>query len=225
MVDLRSSRYRLGTELRRARMNTSLHYHLAGLGQSGAQSAVLGLATAASADPEPISKAVLSVATLITSFFAQPNYSKIATTEIVNQAEVLLKNNLAAWQGLPAIQRNSATQAAALQNFDAVWTQVQQACLGGNYGSAGNACIADREQGACHFQANGQCWNWFIGYRDPISNDPAVAANAASPSSSTVSVGTAITAAAAAAAGVPSDSSTLFLLAGAAVLVFMVMSA
>lgn len=205
-------------------MNTSLHYHLAGLGQSGAQGAVLGLATAASADPEPISKAVLSVATLITSFFAQPNYSKIATTEIVNQAEVLLKNNLAAWQSLPASQKNAATQAAALQNFDAVWTQVQQACLGGNYGSAGNACIADREQGACHFQANGQCWNWFIGYRDPIANDPAVVANAASPSSSTVSVGTAITAAAAAAAGVSSDPS-LLLLAGAAVLVFMVMSA
>ena len=32
----------------------------------------------------------------------------------------------------------------------------------------------DRKQGACHYQVNGQCWNWFIGYRDPIANDPAV---------------------------------------------------
>lgn len=208
-------------------MNTSTHYHLAGLGQSGTQSAVFGLATAASADPEPISKAVLSVAALITSFFGQPNYAKIATTGIVNQAEVLLKNNLNAWQSLPASQKNAATQAAALQNFDNVWTQVQQACLGGGYGSAGNACLADRQQGACHFQSNGQCWNWFIGYRDPIANDPAVAVNAASPSSSTVSTGTAITAAAGAAgaAVISGDPTTLFLLAGAAALVFMVMSA
>jgi hypothetical protein len=28
---------------------------------------------------------------------------------------------------------------------------------------------------AAHYQP-GQCWNWFIGYRDPIANDPQVAA-------------------------------------------------
>lgn len=204
-------------------MNTSLHYHLAGLGQSGAQTAVVGLATAAGADPEPISKAVLSVAALITSFFGQPDYAKIATTEIVNKAEVLLKSNLAAWQSLPAGQKNSATQAAALSNFDNVWIEVEQACLGGGYGSAGNACLADRQQAGCHFQVNGQCWNWFTGYRDPIAHDPAVAVNAASPSSGTVSVGTDITAAAGATAGVSVDP-TLLLLAGAALVAFMVLS-
>lgn len=205
-------------------MNTSTHYHLAGLGQSGGQMGASIIATAASADPEPISKAILTVGALITSFFSHPDYSKIATTEIVNQAEVLLKNNLTAWQSLPAAEKNSATQQAALENFDSVWTQVEQACLGGNYGSAGNACLADRQQGACHFQANGQCWNWFIGYRDPIANDPAVAANMAAPSSGTISTGPIVTAAAAAAGVTGGDSTGLLLLAGAAVLVFMVMS-
>ena len=41
------------------------------------------------------------------------------------------------------------------------------------------ACIADRQRGGCHYQSNGQCWNWFIGYRDPIANDPQVAASMA----------------------------------------------
>ena len=27
---------------------------------------------------------------------------------------------------------------------------------------------------------NGQCWNWFTGYRDPIANDPQVTLNTAS---------------------------------------------
>ena len=48
------------------------------------------------------------------------------------------------------------------------------------YGSAGVACIADRQQGACHYQVNGQCWNWFTGYHDPIANDPQVTLNTAS---------------------------------------------
>src|SRR5215472_1920517 len=39
--------------------------------------------------------------------------------------------------------------------------------------------IGDCQQGACHYQPQpGQCWNWFIGYRDPIASDPQVALNA-----------------------------------------------
>jgi hypothetical protein len=71
---------------------------------------------------------------------------------------------------------NGRTQQAALQNFDQVWAQVVAACTGPgtSYGSAGQNCVNDRKQGACHYQVNGQCWNWFIGYRDAIANDPAV---------------------------------------------------
>jgi hypothetical protein len=64
-------------------------------------------------------------------------------------------------------------------NFDNVWAGVVQACQGtGQYGSVGIACVADRQQGARHYQPQpGQCWNWFVGYRDPIANDPQVHVN------------------------------------------------
>jgi hypothetical protein len=128
-----------------------------------------------------IAAGVLAVGSVIQNFFFHPDCSKLATSAIVNQAEQFLKQNLAAWQALPAKQRTPATQAQALANFDGVWQQVVQACEGtGQYGTAGQACVGDRQRGACHYQPQpGQYWNWFVGYRDPIANDPAVAANAA----------------------------------------------
>jgi hypothetical protein len=72
-------------------------------------------------------------------------------------------------------QKTPATQAQALANFDNVWGQVVQACGNPQYGSAGQRCISDRQQGACTIRdAKAQCWNWFIGYRDPIANDATV---------------------------------------------------
>jgi hypothetical protein len=47
----------------------------------------------------------------------------------------MLQQNLAAWQSLSPADKTLATQAQALQNFDAVWQQVVQACA--QYGSAG----------------------------------------------------------------------------------------
>jgi hypothetical protein len=121
---------------------------------------------------------VLEVGALIQGLFFAPDCNKIATTAIVNQAEKLLQQNLAAWQGLPAEQKTAATQQQALANFDNVWNQVLKACGSGAYGSAGQACIADRQQGACHYTGpGGACWNWFTGYRDPIANDSTVAAS------------------------------------------------
>jgi hypothetical protein len=178
-------------------LNTALHYHLAGLGDAcGAGAAEVhsavgaGLKTAAAYDPEPISRTILSVAALVQNFFGHPDCNKIATTQIVNQAEVFLKQNLAAWQSLPADQKNPATQVAALQNFDDIWGQVVQACTGpgSTYGSAGQNCVADRQEGACHYKPEGNCWNWFIGYRDPILNDPDAASNAAATASPLSSV-------------------------------------
>jgi hypothetical protein len=175
-------------------MHTSLHYSKGGLGLGAACGAgatlVQGvLSTAAASDPEPISKAVLSVSSLIDAFFGHPDCSKIATTQIVNQAEVFMKQNLSAWQSLPTAQKTVSTQQAALANFDAIWAQVVQACSNPQYGTAGQNCIADRQRGGCHYQVNGECWNWFVGYRDVISNDPNVAATSvmASPTGNIVS--------------------------------------
>jgi hypothetical protein len=176
-------------------MNTAAHYYLAGmngLGAScapgiaiahaavgGAMSTVGGALLMVPSVPTLIAGAVLEIGAAIQNFFFQPDCNKIATTQIVNQAEIFLKQNLGAWQALTPAEKTSQTQQAALMNFDNVWAQVVKACGSGQFASAGQACIADREQGACHYQNNGQCWNWFVGYRDPIANDPAVVANAA----------------------------------------------
>lgn len=204
-------------------MHASLHYRMAGMGLGAACGAgatlVQGiLSTAATSDPEPISKAILSVGSLIDAFFGHPDCSKIATTQIVNQAEIFLQQNLSAWQSLPIAQKTIGTQHAALANFDAIWAQVVQACSNPQYGTAGQNCIADRQRGGCHYQANGQCWNWFVGYRDAIANDPNVASSTvtsvlASPSGNIVSTTVA-------AGGSGTDLMPLFLLGGAALLFF-----
>jgi hypothetical protein len=203
-------------------MNTALHYHLAGLGAAcGSGAATVhaavggGLQTAAAAlamapDPTMVTKiaaGVLEVAALVQNFFFHPDCSKIATTQIVNKAQEFVTQNLQAWQTLTPAEKTPANQQAALQTFDAVWAQVVQACGSGQYGTAGQNCIGDRQEGACHYQPNGKCWNWFIGYRDPIANDPQVAANAASGFMGMASSG---------------GFDTMLLLAGAAVVLIVV---
>ena len=56
-----------------------------------------------------VAGAILGVANIIQNFFGHPDCSKIATTEIVNQAEQMLKQNLTAWQSLPPAQKTPAT--------------------------------------------------------------------------------------------------------------------
>jgi hypothetical protein len=43
------------------------------------------------------------------NFFGHPDCSKIATTQIVNQAEVCPRQTLGAWKALPADQKTPAT--------------------------------------------------------------------------------------------------------------------
>src|SRR5215469_13724663 len=98
-------------------MNTALHYHFRGMGLGDpcgqgtaiAHAAVgTGLQTTANillAAPDPtmvtkIAAGILEIGSAIQNFFFHPDCSKIATTQIVNQAEVFLQQNLAAWQSL-----------------------------------------------------------------------------------------------------------------------------
>jgi hypothetical protein len=46
---------------------------------------------------------------IMQNFFGHPDCSKIATTQIVNQAEVFLRQNLATLKALPADQKTPAT--------------------------------------------------------------------------------------------------------------------
>ncbi len=95
-------------------------------------------------------------------YFAQEK----ATTTIVNDAEALMKNNLAAWQGS---DKTIADQQQAEENFNIIWGEVVKACMSPNYGSPGQRCVSDRSRG-------GQ-WDWFSYYYDPIANDPNVKAD------------------------------------------------
>lgn len=186
-------------------MNTATHYYLAGLNGLGAACATTatnighgmqiasGTLAMIPTGVTQIAAGVLAIGSAIQNFFFSPDCNKIATTAIVNQAEQFLQQNLAAWQALPPQEKTVATQQIALQNFDNVWSQVVMACSTGGYGSAGINCVTDREQGACHYQNNGQCWNWFVGYRDPIANDPQVGQTTAAGSSSATDIVSALT--------------------------------
>jgi len=117
-------------------------------------------------------------------------------TSYANQAEPLLLQNLQTYLAAPV--HYASLQAAALANFDSTWSWLENACGNPALGSAGQNCISQRQEGACDSKnatpggwvqnsdgswtyqfATGpnsgtNCWNWFIGYRDPIANDPTV---------------------------------------------------
>ena len=114
----------------------------------------------------------------------------VAATQVVNQLEPLLTQNVAAYLSAPV--HYASLQQQALANFDSTWSRVMTACSNPALADAGRRCITDRQAGACQYKTspggwsngvytaagpNGSgstCWNWFVGYRDPIAHDPTV---------------------------------------------------
>jgi hypothetical protein len=112
------------------------------------------------------------------------------STAIANQVAQLLDNNLESYLAQPV--HYYSVQQAALHTFNQAWTLLTQNCNNPALGAAGQSCITDRQQGSCAYKtspggwsqgtyirpgANGSgtaCWNWFVGYHDPIANDPTV---------------------------------------------------
>lgn len=168
--------------------------------------ATIAGATAIGAIAGPIGAIAGALVALLSSVFKGCGSSCTLTSDAANQVEQLLQQNLQAYMSSGHTQ---AEQAAALANFNNTWAQLEQYCGQASFGTAGENCISDREAGACHYktstggwqQTNGQwnyvypgaegsgstCWNWFVGYHDPIANDPTVVANAASPTSASAS--------------------------------------
>lgn len=126
----------------------------------------------------------------------------IKASEYANKAGDLMAQNMNAYLALPA-PRAASIQATALSIFDQLWAGLVQACSDPSLSDAGVRCITDRQQGACKWKASpggwhqgadgswsftpwgpsgsgSSCWNWFIGMRDPISQDPMVVADAQS---------------------------------------------
>lgn len=142
----------------------------------------------------PAVAAAAQIGLLLANVFSGCGKTCVEASNLANQAEPILLQNLQNYLNAPI--RYASLQAAALNNFDLTWNALTQACSDPSLGSAGQACISDRQRGACHYQtspggwsqASGNwtyqgagpqgsgtsCWNWFVGYRDPIANDPGV---------------------------------------------------
>lgn len=152
----------------------------------------------------PIAAAVASIGVLLANVFSGCGNTCVEATNLANQAEPLLLQNLQTYMNAPV--HYASLQAAALNNFNLTWAALQQACSNPALGSAGAACISDRQQGACHYQTSpggwqgttyvypgaagsgSTCWNWFVGYHDPIANDPTVVPDPVGGSSTVSSV-------------------------------------
>lgn len=134
-----------------------------------ATAAVSGATWAAVAIPV-IGAAVVGV-TLWLSMWYRRGKQKEAATKVVDEIEPKLRENRDGYLSGP---RYRSSQIQALNNFDAMWQAVVQACSNPQLGSAGQRCITDRDRNGCTWKEDGQCWNWFVGYRDTIANDPQV---------------------------------------------------
>lgn len=112
----------------------------------------------------PIGLAVTGATLAISAWLRrQGPAQKVQTTQIVNEIEPYMKQNLDAYMQGP---RTRSSQQQALMNFDELWDYVKVACLRPEFGDPGRRCVSDR-------QAGGQ-WDWFAYYRNPIANDPEV---------------------------------------------------
>lgn len=132
---------------------------------SGSVATALGISTAVAV---PVLGAAVAGIMFAVTQFTQGCQSCIVTSNQANKIEDLMKQNLAAWQGS---NKTCDEQKVCLSNFDQLWNALVQFCQNPQFGGAGENCINDRKQGACHYGTYPNCWNWFVGYRDPIAND------------------------------------------------------
>lgn len=158
-----------------AQLGVQIGASVLGAGAAAAVPAALAAGLISSAAVPFIGPAIAGAALLASYLIKNSGCGQtcIQTSQWANQAADALQKNLDAYNALP-IPRSRSNQALALQTFDTIWAKLVQMCGDPQWGDAGKACISDRQQGACKWQNNGACWNWFVGYRDPIANDPNV---------------------------------------------------
>ena len=177
----------------------------AGMGQSDSGSSQSPLQTASGIIGDITG--LLSITAVISSMFKGCGQTCTLSSTEANNVGNQMTQNLAEYLSAPV---SAATQTEALANFDALWNALVNYCSQPSLAAAGSRCISDRQSGSCAYktspggwkQTNGvwsyaypgannsgsTCWNWFVGYRDPIANDPRIAAlPAGSPAASSVS--------------------------------------
>ena len=101
-----------------------------------------------------IAGAIAETGILLANLFSGCGQTCTEATEIVNQAEPLLQQNLEQYLSAPV--HYASLQAGALNNFNLTWNALVSACGNPALASAGTNCIADRQNGACAI-----CGEWF----------------------------------------------------------------
>lgn len=137
---------------------------------------------------------VVAIATELVGIFKGCGQTCVEASDIANQVGAALTTNLQTYLAAPI--HYASLQAAALNNFNTAWQAMVQGCGNPQLASAGQNCISERQQGACSYHttpggwqqgasgwtyvypgANGSgstCWNYWVGFHDPIANDPTV---------------------------------------------------
>jgi hypothetical protein len=158
-----------------------------------------------------VAAGLIAVGQVLVGVFKGCGQTCIDASNIANQVAQALEQNLSEYMSAPV--HTESMQAAALNNFQTAWNALTQACGNPALLSAGKNCISDRQQGSCAYktspggwqQTNGTwkyvspgpnnsgsaCWNWWIGYHDPIANDPTVVPDAVVTTASPTPGGTA----------------------------------
>jgi len=110
----------------------------------------------------PVVGAVIAGVTIgLMALFARKGpKQKVATTEIVDKVEPLLKQNRDGYLTGP---RTVTAQQQAINNFHAGWQFVVDHCNIPEMGDPGQRCTSERSRGGK--------WDWFAYYLDPILND------------------------------------------------------
>jgi hypothetical protein len=157
---------------------------------------------------------IITIAQLLVGIFKGCGQTCVEATSIANQVATVLTQNVQNYVNSPV--RTQSMQDAAINNFQTAWSALVANCNNPQLGSAGQNCISQRQQGACAYKtspggwtqnsdgscsytwagANGSgstCWNWFVGFLDPIQNDPCVQSDSAATSSTTSATGTGTT--------------------------------
>jgi hypothetical protein len=190
---------------------------LASMAATGATTtvAILGMLSIVSGPVGAAVTAIIGAGMAIAQFFKGCGQTCIVASQDANKIEPLLVQNLNAYLSSPV--RYKSMQAAALNNFNTLWSTLAQACSDPALAAAGQRCISDRQRGACTWKASpggwakdtsgtwaytpygaagsgDACWNWFIGYYDPIANDPDVQPDPLPGATDTTGTGTNITA-------------------------------
>ena len=164
----------------------------------------------------PIGAAIAAVAAIgvaLVGVFKGCGATCVDASNYANQVEPILLQNLQAYLSSPV--RTVSMQQAAVNNYNTAIASLEQACGQAQLGQAGQNCIDERvnasscqwkaqaggwttnTDGTCTYTPWGasgsgsSCWNWVIGYLDPIQNDPCVQPDSAITSTSKSSGATA----------------------------------